>query len=210
MQKIFKYSLVFLSYWFVSTMVMASNSISQSDPKQMVLGLSNLVINTLNEQRTELESSNQKVLAFAEQNILPYVSTEKMARYALGKYWRSASADQKKNFTAAFTENLIRSYSQNFLKLQIDKVDVGDVMEDKPGRATIHSKVYQSDGKAVEVIYRAFKDKKDAKWYLYDVVIENVSMLLSYRSVYSSSVSKQGLDKVIAELEQKNREAIAQ
>jgi len=201
----------FITVWLMLLQIsVAQANVTQKDPKAMVQGLSDVIINTLNAKRAEFESSNEKVLAFADQYVLPYVDTEKMARYALGRYWRTATEAQQQAFTKAFTESLIRSYSQNFLKLNIEKVEVGDVREDKPGRVSIDSEVFQQGGQPVSVVYRAFQDQQTGKWMLYDVVIENVSMLLSYRTVYSSAVSSKGLDKVIAELQEKNRQAIAQ
>lgn len=184
----------------------ANETISQKDPQKLVDGLSQFVVNSMNEQRAEFEGNSAKVVEFANQHVLPYVDTEKMARYALGKNWRSASEIQQKAFTQAFTENLIRSYSQSLLNLKIDKVDVSNAVIEKPGRASVSSRIYQQEGKPAEILYRLF-ESKEGHWYLYDVVIENVSMLLSYRNVYGSAVASDGLDKVIADLQQKNAEA---
>lgn len=202
----------FLALMLSVSFVQASESfaVDQSNPQKMIAGLSDYLMTALNQNRTELEADNKKVIEFSEKNVLPYVDTEKMARYALGKHWRNASAAQQKAFTAAFTENLIRSYSKSFLNLQIDKVEVGNAQTEKEGRATVDSTVYQKEGKSVDVLYRLYQSKEDQKWYLYDVVIENVSMLLSYRSVYGDAVEKQGLDNVIASMVEKNKQVEVQ
>lgn len=183
-----------------------AQTISQQEPTKLVSDLSSFIVKALNEKRLEFEANPAKVKQFAHQYVLPYVDTEKMARYALGKNWRTASSAQQSAFTKAFTDNLIRSYSQSFLDLKVDSVEVAKAVMDRRGRATVSSTVYQQQGKPANVLYRVYQDKTSQKWYLYDVVIENVSMLLSYRSVYSSAVASKGLDNVIAELEQKNRQ----
>lgn len=204
----------FLSVLFALMLSFSANAveqktISQDDPTKLVTELSDFIVKTLNEQRTEFEKNNQQMIGFAQTNVLPYIDTDRMARYALGINWRSASSQQQKDFTAAFTENLIRSYSQSFLNLKIDSVLVNPAVIEKPGRASVSSTIVQQEGKPAEVLYRVYQDKHSKKWFLYDVVIENVSMLLSYRSVYTSAVATQGLDAVIKELQAKNQNAVA-
>ncbi len=204
----------FLSVLFVLMLSFSANAveqknISQDDPTKLVSELSDFVVQTLNAHRSVFEQDGQKVVDFAQANVLPYVDTDRMARYALGINWRSASSQQQQDFTKAFTENLIRSYSQSFLNLKIDSVSVNPAVIEKPGRASVSSTVVQQEGKPAEVLYRVYQDKRSKKWFLYDVVIENVSMLLSYRSVYSSAVATQGLDAVIKELQEKNKSALA-
>lgn len=207
-KEIFAGWLLLVSMWLLIAEVHANSQINQTEPKQMIQQVSDLVVSSLNAHRSEFEADGAKVLKFAQDNVLPYIDTEKMARYALGKYWRNASVQQQQDFTAAFTENLIRSYSQSLLNLQIEKVEVSDLVLEKPEKGSVNSTIYQKEGKPAEVIYRVFQDK-DGKWYMYDVVIENVSMLLSYRNLYQNVVGSNGLDKMIADLQEKNRQAVA-
>ncbi|WEJ63198.1 MlaC/ttg2D family ABC transporter substrate-binding protein [Thiomicrorhabdus lithotrophica] len=179
-------------------------TISQDDPEKMVLSVSNKVISELNENRELLESSSADVKVFAIKHVLPYIDTEKMARYVMGKYWRVATDLQKQAFVDAFTNTMIRSYSQSLLKLRIESVEVEKAREEKPGRVTVASKVTQSDGNKSDVIYRVYLNKSTKKWMLYDVAVEGISMLLSYRKAYGSDISKKGLDAVIAEMQEKN------
>ncbi|MDX1352061.1 MAG: ABC transporter substrate-binding protein [Thiomicrorhabdus sp.] len=179
-------------------------SIKQDDPQQMVLDLSNKVVAELNTNREVLESDPREVKKFATSFVLPYIDTEKMARYVMGKHWRTASDQQKTDFVDAFTNTLIRSYSQSLLKLKIDSVEVKNAQIEKPGRVTVASSVTQSDGNKSDVIYRVYLNKSTQKWMLYDVAVEGISMLLSYRKAYDSDISKKGLDEVITEMQTKN------
>jgi len=198
--------MLWVSFFFMGTAQAQASEIIQDDPEKMVLSLSKKVISELNDNREKLESDPQEVKLFATAYVLPYLDTKKMARYVMGKYWRSASENQQKDFVDAFTNTLIRSYSQSLLKLNIDSVDVSPAREEKPGRVTVASKVLQSDGNKSDVIYRAYLNKKNNKWMLYDVAVEGISMLLSYRKAYGSDISRKGLDTVITEMQQKNAE----
>jgi len=191
------------SLWVLVTAVNA-HDVPQDDPGKMVQSLSENVISQLNAKRALLESDPAEVKVFATEFVLPYIDTYRMAKYVLGKHWRSASDSQRKGFVDAFTNTLIRSYAQNLLKLDIESVDVKPVRVEKPGRVTVPSSVLQAGGNQADVNYRAYLNKKSQKWMLYDVSVEGVSMLLSYRKAYGSEISKKGLSAVILEMQAKN------
>ncbi len=178
--------------------------IAQDDPANMVRDLSNQLVAAMNEQRAELEASPEKVKEFAGIYVLPYIDTARMARYVMGKHWRTATEAQQEKFVAAFSNTLIRSYSQSLLKFQVKTVTVRSAQEEKPGRVTVPSTIVQADGNETNVSYRAFLDEKSQKWMLYDVSIEGISMLLNYRKAYDSEFSKVGIDTTIADMEAKN------
>ncbi|WP_373019390.1 phospholipid-binding protein MlaC [Thiomicrorhabdus sp.] len=190
----------------VATFSQAQEAISQDDPEVMISKLSESVIAALNEQRAELEGNPSKIKEFAKHYVLPYVDTPKMARYVMGRYWRTTSDAQKNAFVEEFTTTLMRSYSQSLLKLQINRVTVKPKVVEKPGRVTVASEVEQADGNKTDVIYRAYQDKDSKKWLIYDVTVEGVSMLLNYRKTYDSEFQKLGVDAVIADMKEKNKE----
>lgn len=186
--------------------IQANNSIPQDDPEKMISHLSETIIDALNEQRAELEGNPANIKAFAKTYVLPYVDTPKMARYVMGRYWRTTTQEQQEAFVNEFTTTLLRSYSQSLLKLKITSVSVRPKIEEKPGRVTVSSEVVQADGNKTDVIYRAYLDKENQKWMVYDVTVEGVSMLLNYRKTYDSEFSRSGVDAVIAEMKEKNKE----
>lgn len=184
-----------------------AGQVDTSDPVKLVKSLSQTVIDELNAQREALKQEPKKIKAFANQFVLPYVDTEKMARYVMGRYWRQATAQQRQAFVKEFTETLLRSYANSMLNLKIKSFEVtGFKPEGRRGdRVIVDSKVTQADGNVSKVQYRAYRDKQTQRWELYDVVIENVSMLLSYRKTYASAFQQKGIDGVIAEMRQKNQ-----
>ena len=205
MKGLMQRSWVFLSVLlFLMTSSSYATVIPQDNPEEMVRALSQELVTKINEQRETLNAHPEQVKIFANQHVLPYVDTVKMARYVMGRYWRTASKEQKGAFVNAFSEMLIRSYSKSLLKLQITKVIVKPAQQVKKGVVTVASEVFQSDGAKTDVVYRAYLNKKSQKWLLYDISIEGISMLLNYRKSYGSEFSKKGIDKVIAEMEAKN------
>lgn len=180
--------------------VVNAQAVDQSDPGKMVQELSNMLISKVSEQRAELQQDPAKVMEFAKENVLPYVAEDKMARFAMGVHWRSATEKQRTEFTDAFINNLIRSYSSNFLKFEVESANVDQVTEPKPRRAEILSTVKLKDGQSLQLVYRAFQDKENGKWLLYDFTFNNISTLVSFRNVYGGMIDRQGVDAVIQEL----------
>lgn len=193
-----------LSILLAFSSLASAQGIPQNDPEDMVKALSNRVIYEMNANREQLESQPSQVKLFATTFVLPYIDTEKMARYVMGRNWRSASKSQQGAFVEAFTNTLIRSYSQSLLKLKIESVEVRPAQVEKPGRVTVASTVKQADGNKSDVIYRVYLNKTTGKWMLYDVSVEGISMLLNYRKAYDSDIAKKGLDAVIVEMQSKN------
>ncbi|QKI89741.1 MlaC/ttg2D family ABC transporter substrate-binding protein [Thiomicrorhabdus xiamenensis] len=186
--------------FILGLMSLKAQAVTQDDPGKMVQELSELLIVKVDENREKLQSSTEEVVKFAEEYVLPYVAQEKMARFVMGIHWRSASDKQRQEFIEAFTKNLIRSYSSNFLKLEVVSASVDQVKEPKPRRAEVTSTITMKDGQVVEVIYRAFQDKESKKWLLYDFTFNNISTLVSFRNVYGAMIDQKGVDAVIDEL----------
>lgn len=189
----------------VSMQAHAFGNVPQDNAEKMISALSDELIKALNEQRESLEGNPANIKAFSKKYVLPYVDTPKMARYVMGRYWRTTTEAQQEAFSQEFTTMLMRSYSQSLLKLAITSVVVKPEVVEKPGRVTVASEVSQADGNKTDVIYRAYLNKKTGLWMVYDVSVEGISMLLNYRSTYNSEFSKRSVDAVIQEMREQNQ-----
>lgn len=206
MQKVFA-MLVLLG---LGVSAQAAEATSADDAGQLVQSVSEKVVAELNQNREQYVNDPQAVKAFAEEYVLPYVDTFRMARYVMANYWRRASESQQKAFAEAFKTMLLRSYSKSLLKLEIDSVKVTRATQERPGRASVQSEVLQADGNRSRVDYRAYYSDEKQRWMLYDMTVEGVSLLLNYRKTYGSEFGRKGVDKVIEELESKNAEALSE
>lgn len=201
-QSAFQYGLALSLVFFGLTS--SAFAINQAQPEVMVKEVSEQLLKELELQRSELETQPQSIKPFAEKFVLPYVDTPKMARYVMGRFWKEATPTQQNAFVEAFTQTLMRSYAGSILKLKVTRVDVKTMVEEKEGRVQVPSEVTQSDGNVTKIMYRVYLDTASNKWFLYDVSIEGVSMLLNYRKTYGSELEKIGIDKVIDDMQKKN------
>jgi len=191
-------------------LVFSLNAAAQPDPGAFIDGLTHDLWKKLEQNRPLFKRNHRALKAFAEKEVLPHVAVEKMARYAMGRHWRTATPAQRERFVRAFQDMLLRSYANTLLHLQIQALKVDRVVPGRRGRYQVQQMVRRADGTDARVVYRVYWDKKAHAWKIYDVVAENVSLLLSYRKVFDSELQKKGIDQVIEEMEAKNRAFLEQ
>ncbi len=122
-----------------------------------------------------------------------------MAQRILAVNWRKASSEQRQRFTALLSELLERSYLERIEAYTDEKVEF--VKEKVEGdRAQIDTLIV-TRSVDIPVTYRMLQ--QDGEWKVYDVVIESVSFVSNYRSSYRQIVKSQGLDGLLALMQQK-------
>ncbi len=107
----------------------------------------------------------------------------------VGRNWPSFTADQKKRFDEAFAELLLTTYLDKVEGYNGEQIDyLGEVLSQRGDKAEVRTVVTLSDGKKVPVSYRM--TLKNGTWVVYDVLIENVSLIKNYRSQFAEVLSK--------------------
>jgi phospholipid transport system substrate-binding protein len=143
----------------------------------------------------------------AEQKVLPHFDFRSMTQLAVGKYWREATPAQQKALEAAFRTLLVNTYtaSLNTAALGKESVEVKP-MDSKPGQTdvVVRTTVKTSNRQPIPVDYRMAKGPDG--WKVYDVIVENLSLVTNYRSSFASEIQRSGIDGLVKALETKNRE----
>ena len=146
----------------------------------------------------------EKALALAKQKILPHIDFERMTRLAVGRAWRSADASQRQELVAQFSTLITGSYSA-----AIDAYDGHQTQVDSlalsPGDkdVIVRSRFKKAGAPPVEVNYAMWKSAQG--WMLYDITVENVSLVITYRSQFGEEIGRSGVDGLIRSLTEKNR-----
>ena len=146
----------------------------------------------------------QKAMKLAEEKILPHVDFEEATRLAVGRGWKQASPEQQKKLVSEFRNMLVRTYSNaiSAYEGQTMKVLPSRV---KPGEtdATVRNQFIRPGGKPVLIDYSM--RKTDKGWKIYDIVVEGVSLVLTYRSEFDAIVKQDGIDALIKRLARRTR-----
>ncbi len=143
----------------------------------------------------------------AEKKVLPHFDFERMTRLAVGKAWRDATPEQRKALENGFRSLLVNTYTT-----ALSQSDTANpAVEVKPLQANpsdkevlVKSLVRQPGKQPVEIDYRM--ERVDSGWKVYDVIVENLSLVTNYRSTFANEVSRGGIDGLIKSIETKNRQ----
>lgn len=175
-------------------------------PEELVKKVTSEVMEAIQSDKQLAAGDKQKAMKLAEEKILPLVDFEEATRLAVGRGWAQASAEQKKRLVTEFRNMLVRTYSNAISAYQ------GQTMKVLPSRAkpgdteaTVRNQFIRPGGKPVLIDYSM--RKTDNGWKIYDIVVEGVSLVLTYRSEFDAVVRQEGVDGLIKRLAQKNTPA---
>jgi phospholipid transport system substrate-binding protein len=132
-----------------------------------------------------------------------------MARIAVARNWRSATPEQQKELASEFKTLLVRTYSSalvNYKEHQIDYKPLRAKPEDS--EVTVKSDVKPS-GSTQPVTIDYELEKTDNGWKIYDVKVDGVSLVTTYRDTFATEVRERGIDGLIKSLAAKNREPLS-
>ena len=148
----------------------------------------------------------KKALAFAKQRILPHIDFERMTRLAVGRAWRAADARQREALVAQFSTLVTRVYSSAIdaydgHETQIDPLELTPEDND----VIVRSRFKKAGVQPIEVDYAIWKSADG--WKVYDITVESVSLVITYRSQFADEVRRSGIDALIQSLTEKNKAA---
>jgi phospholipid transport system substrate-binding protein len=145
----------------------------------------------------------KKALALAEQKILPLVDFQEATQLAVGRPWSGASPEQKERLVTEFRGMLVRVYA-NALGVYRGQTMKTLPVHMAPGatEVTVRNQ-YVSDGKPPVAVNYSMK-QTPAGWRIYDINIEGVSLVLTYRSEFEQITRVSGIDGLIKRLQEKN------
>lgn len=153
----------------------------------------------------KLSENPAKAREFVDTYITPHVDLEGFSRLVLGKYWRDATPEQRKEFLEQFHQLILRTYATavtSYTGIEIQYQPMRE--ESRENFATVRTLIPRPDGDGVKVDYRLHC--RNDVWKLFDVTIAGVSMVTTYRTSFSAEIKKSGLDGLIKVLDQKNKE----
>ena len=116
---------------------------------------------------------------------------KKIARFTLGRFAKTASEQDLQAFTDAFTNNVVGTWAQRFGSYAGEKIVFTDARQENGKDVYVHSELLMSDGtNKIEIVWRV--SVKKGKTTLVDLIVEGVSMILSYRNEYTAVLQQNG------------------
>ena len=182
----------------------------QLAPEDLVKKITDEVLAAIKSDKQLAAGDKQKALKLAEEKVLPYVDFEEATRLAVGRAWSQATPEQKKKLTAEFRNMLIRTYSNAISAYEGQTLKVLPSRagkQDGKDEATVRTQFVRAGGPPLPIEFQM--RKVGESWKVYDISVEGVSLVLTYRSEFDAVVKQEGLDGLIKRLSQKNIPAAA-
>lgn len=170
-------------------------------PQELVSKVANDTLKDLDANRAEYAKNKSKVRELVDKNMLPYFDTAYAAQLVLAKHWRTATAEQRKRFVDAFYQSLLQNYGEALLEFTPDRLKILPFQGKADDKiATVRTEIRRDNGSRVPVNYSLRQTEKG--WRAYDVQIEGVSYVKSFRTDFGAEIDQKGLEAVIQRLEQ--------
>ena len=173
-------------------------------PEDMVRQITTDVLDAIKSDAGLQAGDKQKALALAEQKVLPHLDFVEMTRLAAGRTWNTASPEQRDRLVAAFRAMLVRTYANS--------IDVyrGQTMMVEHSRvpasateATVRNR-YVSPGRRPTPVDYVMR-KEPGGWKIYDIVVDGISLVLTYRSQFEEAARNSGVEGLITQLQDKTK-----
>ena len=181
-----------LSFFVLTVPVIQAGEVE--DINSMVKKKVSVIFDLLGKQDIEKNERNEKIVGELNE-----IMDFKLAAYlSLGKHWKKISKTQKKEFVETFQQ-----YINNYIVEKIDlytnqKIDIGDSKIVKKGRAELEIGIL-SGGETLQVNFKLRKNKKK-EWRVYDVDIEGVSLITTFRSQFSGVLKNSSFEELLEKL----------
>ncbi len=173
-------------------------------PEALVRKVTADVLEAIQNDEALKAGDRRKAIALAEEKVLPHIDFREMTRLAAGKAWPGAEPEQRDRLVAEFREMLVRTYASAIDAYKGQSMRVLPVRMPPDATEVTVRNLYMSPGKpAVPVEY--YMLKTSAGWKIVDIVVEGVSLVLTYRTEFEEESRRTGIDGLIARLKEKNR-----
>jgi phospholipid transport system substrate-binding protein len=180
----------------------APATVDDSDPGKLIETAAQAMLSDLDAHRAEYRKEPAKINDLVDRILLPHFDTSYSARLVLGRHWNPATPEQRQRFIDGFYHSLLNNYGTALLDFTGDRLKVFPYKSDagaNANNATVRTQVRKDDGSTVAVNYSLHRT--DQGWMAWDVIIEGISYVKSFRDDFGAEIDQKGLDAVIDRLE---------
>lgn len=172
-------------------------------PEELVRKVTDDVLAAVKSDKQLQAGDREKALALAEQKVLPHIDFAAATRLAVGRGWSGATPEQQKKLVDEFRSMLIRIYSNAIDRYRGQTMKVQPV-NTPPGASevTVRNQYIRPGQPPVSVDYAMHKTSEG--WKIYDITVEGVSLVLTYRSEFEQVMRQSGVDGLLKRLAEKN------
>jgi phospholipid transport system substrate-binding protein len=172
-------------------------------PTDQVRQTADRVLSVLQDSRLKSADKQKERRDQIRQIVASRFDFAEMAKRSLGSNWQKVNNDEQRQFVELFTELLEKSYADQIESYDGEKIVYGreNVSQDQ---ADVDTKILTKKGEQISVNYRLRSAGND--WKVYDVVIENISLVNNFRSQFNRILANASFVELLKKLQSKSVE----
>ncbi len=196
-----KQLIVFLWCVFFQQTAIATESL----PEELIRNASNQVLSRIQSDPGKYQQDPAKLYALVDQIVLPHFDFGTMTDLALGRYKTKISTEQRRLITNEFRILLVRTYGKALLEYNDQKIIYLPIEGSlESGDVTVRTEIEQKGGFPIPLNYSLKQTGQG--WKVYDISVDDISLVTNYRSSFSRQIRKNGIYGLIKTLRERNQD----
>lgn len=184
--------------------LIAFPAMAATGPEQMIRQTTNSVMVEIRGNLDTYKRDPQKVYRLIEERVLPHFDFTAMADIALGKYAERVSDEQRSAIVAEFRMLLVRTYSSALVDNTEQEPEYLPMDgSEADGMVTVRTSYNQPGEFPIPIDYRLRLG--DDGWKVFDVRVDEISLVTNYRSSFARAIKRDGVDGLIKTLQERNQ-----
>ena len=177
---------------------------ANEDAVALVKSTADRMLSTLQARRAEVDRNPSLIYGMIEAIVTPHFDFQLITQAAVGQYWRQATPAQQERLVNGFKQVLIRTYARSLLSYSGQEIRyLAAKPGNRPATVTVATEVREPGAAPIPVDYRMYQSGGD--WKVYDVVINNASLVGNYRNSFANEIRQNGIDGLVAKMADMNK-----
>jgi len=196
-----------VSLFIVALAIIGSHTVAAMEsPLSIVKSTTDKVIERVITDRDNLRGEPTKMYNLVSELIFPHFDFPIMAQLVIREHWKTASAETRAAFVEQFRQLLVKTYSIALLEFSGQEINYpnNDGIDISAKTVLVNQEIQQAGSRSIKLGYRLHKGSGD--WKVFDVSIDGVSLVKTYRASFSSMIENDGLDGLVGNLATKNQD----
>ena len=185
-----------LIYAFLFTLILSQAAVAddKKDAEELLKGKLESVIFVLEKKDIDQQAKKKEIVEI----VTPMFNFSLMSKLTLGKkHWPGLTKTQKNKFTELFTKRLKDSYLDKMMLYTDEKIEYKESVQ--VGKKVQIPTILTSKDNKISMLYKLYKSKQG--WRIYDIEIQGVSLISTYRSQFDEILRRKTVDDLLAKLE---------
>ena len=188
---------------FILALAFSVLAFAQDKPEDLVRKVTEDVLAAIKSDKALQAGDREKALALAEQKVLPHVDFAEATKLAVGRAWSSATPEQQKKLVDAFRSMLVRIYANAVEAYRGQTMKVQPVSTPAGATEVTVRNQYIRPGQTPVAVDYAMR-KTPEGWKIYDITVEGMSLVLTYRAEFEQVTRQAGVEGLLKRLAEKN------